>query len=79
MFADRLTQESRIKVELLGGKVLPLELREAVEFFFTGPGRDLPRPCSRRDWRLLLLKTGFRNPPLLPFMSSDMEGEFLSC
>ena len=79
MFANRLTQESRIKVQLLGGKVDSLELREAVEFFLEGPGRSMPRPCSRREWRLLLFRTGFRKPPLLPILPSDMQGEFLPC
>ncbi len=79
MFADRLTQESRIKVELFGGKVDALELREAVEFFLSGPGKSMPRPCSCLEWRRLLLRTGFRKPPLRPFSPSDMEGEFLPC
>ena len=79
MFANRLTQESRIKVQLLGGKVDSPELREAVEFFLEGPGRSMPRPCSRGEWEQLLHLTGFRKPPLLPILPSDMEGEFLPC
>ncbi len=78
IFANRLTQESRIKVELLGGKVPPEDLREAVEFFLSGPGKDMPRPCNRGDWCALLLKTGVRNPPAYPFFLSDLVGEFLS-
>jgi hypothetical protein len=71
--AARLTQESRIRVALSGGRVAPENLDYAIRYFLEGPGKDLPRPCTRADWQYLLLSTGIRRPPV---PAADLAGDF---
>jgi len=74
--AERRTHESSITVWLTNRRAHLIDLRKAVEYFLTGPGKNLPRPCCRCEWKHLLLTTEVRR---IPIPNDDLAGEFLPC